>query len=70
MENKELKENYIDERTGIEYKLVGDYYVLDLVLPKPRRNMNIYCSRKTIKKRKQRKRIRFWNIRFIFFIYN
>ena len=41
MENKKLKESYIDKRTGIEYKLVGDYYVPNLVLPKPRRTGNI-----------------------------
>ncbi len=41
MENEELKENYIDERTGIEYKLVGDYYLPNIVLPKPRRTGNI-----------------------------
>ena len=34
MENKELKENYIDEKTGIEYRLVGDYYVPNLILKK------------------------------------
>ena len=32
MENKEIKESYIDERTGIEYRLVGDYYLPNLVL--------------------------------------
>ena len=32
MKNKELKESYIDETTGIEYKLVGDYYMPNLVL--------------------------------------
>ena len=26
MENKELKERFIDEKTGIEYKRQGDYY--------------------------------------------
>jgi hypothetical protein len=41
MENKELKESYIDERTGIEYRLVGDYYLPDITLPKPRRTGNI-----------------------------
>ena len=41
MENKELKKNYIDERSGIEYNLVGDYYIPNLVLPKPRRTGNI-----------------------------
>ena len=30
MENKELKENYIDERTGIEYRRVGDFYIPNL----------------------------------------
>ena len=28
MENKELKERFIDKKTGIEYRLVGDYYIL------------------------------------------
>ena len=41
MENKELKKSYIDKRTGIEYNLVGDYYVPNLVLPRPRRTGNI-----------------------------
>ncbi len=41
MENKELKENYIYERIGIEYRLVGDYYLPNIVLPKPRRIGNI-----------------------------
>ena len=34
MENKELKESYIDEKTGIEYRLVGDYYVPNCILKK------------------------------------
>jgi hypothetical protein len=33
MENKELTKNYIDEKTGIEYTLKGDYYIPNLVLP-------------------------------------
>lgn len=33
MENKDLPENYIDEKTGIEYRLVEDYYIPNLVLP-------------------------------------
>ncbi len=41
MRNEELKENYIDEKTGIEYKLVGDYYLPNIVLHKPRRTGNI-----------------------------
>lgn len=34
MENKVLKEKFIDERTGIEYRGVGDYYIK---IPKARR---------------------------------
>lgn len=34
MENKELKERFIDEKTGIEYVRKGDYYIPNLVLPK------------------------------------
>ena len=41
MKNKELKERFIDERTGIEYRLVGDYYLPNIVVPKPRRTGNI-----------------------------
>ena len=32
MENKELKERFIDEKTGIEYIKQGDYYLPNLVL--------------------------------------
>lgn len=41
MENKELKERFIDERTGIEYTLVGDYYIPNITIPKARRTGNI-----------------------------
>ena len=41
MENKELKQSYIDERTGIEYNLVNGYYIPNIVLPKPRRIRNV-----------------------------
>lgn len=34
MENKELKENNIDNKYGIEYTKVGDYYMPNLVLEK------------------------------------
>ena len=37
MENKELKERFIDERTGIEYVRQGDYYIPNLVLPKQKK---------------------------------
>ena len=32
--NKELKENIIDEKNGIEYHLEGDYYIPNLTMPK------------------------------------
>ena len=41
MENKELKEKIVDERTGIEYRLVGDYYIPNITIPKARRTGNI-----------------------------
>ena len=34
MEKKELKERFIDEKTGIEYVRQGDYYIPNLVIPK------------------------------------
>ena len=40
MENKELPKNYIDGKTGIEYSLVGDYYIPNLVLP-DRKNVKL-----------------------------
>lgn len=43
MENKELKERFIDEKTGIEYVKQGDYYIPNLVLPKQRKiHLNKY----------------------------
>ena len=42
MENKELKEIFIDEKTGIEY-MKGDYYIPNLVLPKQKKiHLNKY----------------------------
>lgn len=32
MEDKDLKKEYVDEKTGISYTLVGDYYIPNLVL--------------------------------------
>lgn len=37
MENKELKAKLIDEKTGIEYTLQGDYYMPNIIIPKARR---------------------------------
>ena len=41
MKNKVLKEKFIDERTRIEYRLVGDYYIPNITMPKARRTGNI-----------------------------
>lgn len=41
MENKKLKERFIDERTGIEYTLQGDYYMPNITIPKARRTGKI-----------------------------
>ena len=40
MENKELPEKYVDKKTGIEYSLIGDYYIPNLVLPN-RKNITL-----------------------------
>lgn len=37
----ELKDRFIDEKTKIEYVRVGNYYIPNLTLPKPRRTGNI-----------------------------
>ena len=43
MENIELKERFIDEKTGIEYTRKGDYYIPNLTLPKQKKiNLNKY----------------------------
>ena len=43
MKNNELKESFIDERTGIEYNLVGDYYIPNLTIEKQEKlNLNKY----------------------------
>lgn len=42
MENKELKENKIDNKYGIEYTKVGDYYIPNLVLEKEKIVLNKY----------------------------
>ena len=42
MENKELKENKIQNKYGIEYTNVGDYYMPNLVLEKEKIVLNKY----------------------------
>ena len=41
MEKKELKERFVDEKTGIEYRLVGNYYIPNITMQKNRRTGNI-----------------------------
>lgn len=41
MNNVKFKDRFIDEKTKIEYVRVGDYYIPNLTLPKPRRTCNI-----------------------------
>ena len=40
MENVELKDRFIDEKTRIEYTLVGDYYLPNLVI-EPQRKIDL-----------------------------
>ncbi len=40
MENKELEDGFIDEKTGIEYMRKCDYYIPNLVI-KPQRKINL-----------------------------
>ena len=40
MENRELKERFIDEKTGIEYIRKGDYYMPNLVI-EPQRKIQL-----------------------------
>ena len=43
MENKELKERFINKKTGIEYVRQGDYYIPNLVLQKQKKiHLNKY----------------------------
>ena len=38
-----LIKSFVDERTGIEYNLNGDYYILNLIIPKQKKiNLNKY----------------------------
>ena len=40
MENKELKDRFIDKKTRIEYTLAGDYYLPNLVI-EPQRKIDL-----------------------------
>ena len=41
MENVELKERFIDEKTGIEYIRCGNYYLPNLIMPMENTNYQI-----------------------------
>ena len=41
MKVKELKKEYIDEKTGITYTLKGDYYIPNIAIPRTTRTRNI-----------------------------
>ena len=49
MENKELKENKIDNKYGIEYTKVGDYYMPNLVLEKEEKTISNKYGRLRLK---------------------
>ena len=55
MENKKLKENKIENKYGIEYTKVGDYYMPNLVLEKEKIILNKY-GRMRLKFLKENKR--------------
>ena len=40
-ENGNLKERFVDKRTGIEYTLVGDYYMPNIVAPDNVKNFRL-----------------------------
>ena len=57
--NKELKDTIIDEKTGIEYHLEGDYYIPNLVLPKQEKvTLNKY-GRMRLKYLKENKKVEY-----------
>ena len=41
MQNKELEQKFVDEKTRIEQRLLGDYYIPNITIPKARRTGNI-----------------------------
>ena len=55
--NNELPQTKIDERTGIEYHLEGDYYIPNLVMPKQEKiTLNKY-GRMRLKYLKEHKKV-------------
>ena len=59
METKEVKERFIDEKTGISYTLVGDYYLPNLVLePEEKVILNKY-GRMRLRYLKEHKKVEY-----------
>jgi len=56
MENKEIKESYINEKTGIEYKKVGDYFVPNIILEQEQKVILNKYGRARLKFLKENKR--------------
>ena len=62
MNSKELKKEFTDERTGISYTLVGDYYLPNLVLePEEKVILNKY-GRMRLAKLDVVRMVILWNI--------
>ena len=69
MENEKLKESYIDERTGIEYRLVGDFYIPNLTMKQEEKiTLNKY-GRLRLKYLKEHKKVEY-TIMFIDVVLN
>lgn len=59
MKNKELKKEYTDEKTGISYTLVGNYYLPNLYLePEEKLTLNKY-GRMRLNYLKEHKKVEF-----------
>ena len=54
--NKELTKTKIDERTGIEYRLEGDYYIPNIVVPKEEKMVLNKYGRMRLKYLKEHKK--------------
>ena len=54
--NKELAKTKIDERTGIEYRLEGDYYIPNIVVPKEEKMVLNKYGRMRLKYLKEHKK--------------
>ena len=54
--NKELAKTKIDERTGIEYHLEGDYYIPNIVVPKEEKMVLNKYGRMRLKYLKEHKK--------------